>query len=71
MFYGKWAKTQESLSNKGETGLAALYRAIWSRYGGRPYTYMIRDAWHHYPLLWIFGLAGLGVVLGHLFWGGG
>lgn len=73
MMYGDWVKTQEVI-DLDATGLAKLYQAIWSRLGGRPYTYMIRDLWHQYPLLWIFaggGIVGLiGAVLGHLFWGG-
>lgn len=28
----------------------------------------IRNAWDRAPLLWIFGLLGIGSFLGHLFW---
>ena len=48
------------------------YEWLWRRIGGRPWTYIIRDSWHAYPLPWIIGLAiagtGSGIILGHLFW---
>lgn len=52
--------------------LAKLYRMLWSRIGGRPWTYIIREWYHANPILVILGLGGLatwiGVILGHLFW---
>ncbi len=49
--------------------LFRLYRALWSRMGGRPWTYIIRDSYHHRPLLWLALSSGIGILLGHLFWG--
>jgi len=42
-----------------------LYRWLWTRIGGRPWTYIIRDAWHKAEFFWIVGLVSLGVWLGH------
>ena len=47
--------------------LARLYRALWSRIGGRPWTFIIRDAWDTSEFFWIVGLVGLGIWLGHIF----
>lgn len=62
-----------------------LYRWLWTRIGGRPWTYIIRDFVHGNP--WLFVLVALftllwflhlrheilcimvGFLLGHLFWG--
>jgi len=41
-----------------------LYKWLWTRLGGRPWTYIIRDTWHKYEGLWIIGLAALGAVAG-------
>lgn len=45
-----------------------LYRALWERLGGRPWTYIMRDSQKRYPLLWLLGAGGAGILLGHLFW---
>jgi hypothetical protein len=42
-----------------------LYRWLWTRIGGRPWTYIIRDAWYKAEFFWIAGLVSLGVWLGH------
>lgn len=44
-----------------------LYKWIWSRIGGRPFTYIIRDCWHKYEFFWLIGLVSLGVWLGHIY----
>ncbi|MCD6453566.1 MAG: hypothetical protein J7K77_04705 [Dehalococcoidales bacterium] len=49
--------------------LSQLYKALWSRVGGRPWTYIIRDCYHRQPLIWIMLSVALGILLGHLFWG--
>jgi len=41
-----------------------LYKELWSRIGGRPWTYIIRDFWHKYEGLCIVALVALGVFLG-------
>lgn len=45
-----------------------LYKWLWTRIGGRPWTYIIRDSYHKYPLLWLLSFGALGIILGHLFW---
>ena len=45
-----------------------LYRKLWSRLGGRPWTYILRDTWHKLEGLWIIGLVAVGACLGHWFW---
>ena len=42
-----------------------LYKALWSRIGERPWTYILRDAWDDYEFFWIVGLVSLGIWLGH------
>lgn len=39
-----------------------LYKALWTRIGGRPWTYIIRDTWHKFEGLWIIGLVALGAL---------
>ncbi|KTB49176.1 hypothetical protein DEALK_00880 [Dehalogenimonas alkenigignens] len=41
-----------------------LYRMLWSRLGGRPWTYILRDLWHRYEWLWIAGLMLGGYFIG-------
>ncbi|MFC2013212.1 hypothetical protein ACFLUE_02880 [Chloroflexota bacterium] len=56
------------MTEKNEGWLASLYRALWSRLGGRPWTYIIRDNQKQYPLPWLLLFGALGIILGHLFW---
>ena len=49
--------------------ISRIYRALWQRIGGRPWTYIIRDSYHQRPLLWIGLSSAIGILLGHLFWG--
>lgn len=49
--------------------LARIYKALWSRIGGRPWSYILRDSYHQRPLLWLMLATALGILLGHLFWG--
>ena len=42
-----------------------LYKWLYSRIGGRPWTFIIRDFYHQFEFFWIVGLVGLGVWLGH------
>lgn len=44
-----------------------MYKALWSRIGGRPFTYILRDIWHKAEFVWIIGLIAIGVTLGHNF----
>lgn len=45
-----------------------LYRELWSRIGGRPWTFILRDAWHRLEGLWIICLVATGALLGHWLW---
>jgi hypothetical protein len=44
------------------------YKWLWSRIGGRPWTFIIRDSCRNHPLPWLLGTLGLGIILGHIFW---
>ena len=44
------------------------YKALWLRVGGRPWAYIIRDAWHKLEGIWIIGLVAVGALLGHWLW---
>jgi hypothetical protein len=46
----------------------SLYKCIWKHIGGRPWTYILRDAWHKVEGLWIIGLVIIGALLGHFWW---
>jgi len=48
--------------------LGMLYQALWLRIGGRPWTYILRDAWHRLEGLWIISLVAIGALLGHWLW---
>ncbi len=48
--------------------LESLYKTLWSKVGGRPWTYIIRDTWHMLEGIWIMGLIAVGAVLGHWLW---
>ena len=41
------------------------YKWLWSKIGGRPWTYILRDLWHKYELVWIAVIFTGGVLLGH------
>jgi hypothetical protein len=45
-----------------------LYKALWSKVGGRPWTYIIRDTWHMLEGIWIISLVTAGAMLGHWLW---
>jgi len=46
-----------------------IYKWLWTRIGGRPWTYIMRDFYHAHPLIVFFCTLGIGTILGHLFWG--
>jgi hypothetical protein len=69
MKYGRWLKQPDQLQPPdGESFISRLYRKLWERVGGRPWTWIIRDSWFANPLLWLF--ICVGVVIFHLFLGG-
>ena len=43
------------------------YEWLYTRIGGRRWTYIIRDWWHRYEGLWIIGLVACGAVACHYF----
>ncbi len=57
---------RERLHQEGT--MSKWYEFVWSRIGGRPWTYIIRDWYKDYPLVWIAAITSIGVVLGHIFW---
>jgi len=48
-----------------------IYKRIYTVIGGRPWTYITRDARQKYPLPWQLGLAIIMILIGHYFWGSG
>lgn len=44
------------------------YKWWWSRIGGRPWTYILRDVWHKYEFIPIFVLMSAGGLIVYL-WG--
>ncbi len=48
-----------------------LYKALWSKIGGRPWTYIIRDARQKYPTPWMLGVMIVSGTIGHFLWGWG
>ena len=47
----------------------SIYKWIWSRTTGRPFTYVIRDARQKYPTPWMLGVMVVSIVIGHFLWG--
>ena len=47
--------------------LSEWYRKIYMKFGGRPFTYVIRDWWVDYELLWIIGMLAIGATLGEYY----
>jgi len=45
-----------------------LYKALWSRIGGRPWTYIRRDFWHQNEIVNIVFFVSIGFVSGLHFW---
>jgi hypothetical protein len=45
-----------------------FYKALWSRIGGRPWTYILRDFWYRVEGLCIIALVAGGAVMGHFMW---
>lgn len=49
--------------------MSRIYTWIWTRWPGRPWTHAIRDSYQKHRLQWLFCTFGLGIVIGHIFWG--
>lgn len=48
--------------------IASAYRWLYTRIGGRPWTFIIRDSHKNHPLPWAGFYTSIGILLGHLFW---
>lgn len=48
--------------------IAKVYKTLWSKIGGRPWTFILRDIWHKYEGLCIIALIILGAALGRWLW---
>ena len=46
--------------------LEKLYRQLWSRVGGRPWTEIIRDEQKKSPLFFLIAFLALGILFGRL-----
>ena len=46
-----------------------LYKWLWSRIGGRPWTYIMRDARQKYPTPWMLGVMVVSATVSHFYWG--
>jgi len=44
-----------------------LYKKLWSKVGGRPWTYIIRDLWTQVELMFQLVFYGLGVLVCYFF----
>lgn len=42
----------------------SLYKALWSRIGGRPWTYIRRDFWHQFEIVNIVFFVSIGFFSG-------
>ena len=45
-----------------------IYQRLYSKIGGRPWTYILRDTWYQFEGLWLIGLVAIGALLGHWLW---
>ena len=43
------------------------YTWWWSRIGGRPWTFILRDWWIKFELLWVIALVAIGATLGECY----
>ncbi len=44
------------------------YKWLWSRIGGRKWTFIIRDARQKHPTQWMLGVLVFGATIGRFFW---
>ncbi len=42
---------------------------LWHWIGGRPWTFIIRDARQKYPTPWMLGIMVVSSIVGHYYWG--
>lgn len=45
-----------------------FYKTLWTKIGGRPWTFILRDIWHRYEWFWIVVLVAAGSASTQL-WG--
>jgi len=48
--------------------LVMIYKWLWSRIGGRQWTYIIRDIRQRRPTQWMLGIMVVSATIGHFFW---
>jgi hypothetical protein len=46
--------------------MGSWYKWIWTRIGGRPWTFIIRDSWHAWAFLWIVALVTAGFFISYV-----
>ena len=45
-----------------------IYRQVWEHAGGRPWTFIMRDNYKRFPVVWMTVVLFLGILIGHIFW---
>jgi len=43
------------------------YKWLWTRIGGRPWTFIIRDSYHNMPVVWLILCMAAGAFIGNQF----
>ena len=70
MEVGMWFSITYWIKQQWRRFIKNPYKYLWSKVGGRPWTFILRDLWHKFEFLWIVALVSLGVWLGHHYnWG--
>jgi len=66
MKYNGWVKSKpdDVTPPENEHWLAKFYRWFWSRIGGRPWTFILRDSWHNRSFLWFCLLLAISGFIG-------
>lgn len=65
MKYAEWIKSgKDDVTPPSKEGwLEKLYRKIWTKIGGRPWTWITKDSWHSRSFIWFcILLFGSGVI---------
>lgn len=57
--------TQTKRGPENQENIRNIYQWLWTRIGGRQWTFIMRDIWHKYEYVCIVVLVSLGVWLGH------
>jgi hypothetical protein len=46
--------------------MGSWYKWLWTRIGGRPWTFILRDSWHAWAVIWIYALLSAGFFLSYV-----